>query len=185
MTLARKANHIVHFQPRPALVVDCVHRATVGNVWQLKSLTYHNHNVALFRFGTRAHGEIRFARASSARDSAVSFLVRQSVAFAFGGFVSCVHHQGRSTRSPAKPPVRKVGRPTDLSATHFPTSASSSFGRKTRRLISLRPLRNSAASPARSEPRNDISAATAIGRATRRPQSSPKSSSERACATRA
>lgn len=52
--MSRNGNHFAHnAQPRPAAVVDCDHRATGGNCWQLKSSNYRNHNVAVFRNGTR------------------------------------------------------------------------------------------------------------------------------------
>ena len=65
MPNARK-NHFARHndtQPRPAVVVDCDHRAMCGNAWQPESLFRGNHNVAVFHFGTREHCAVNSAHA--------------------------------------------------------------------------------------------------------------------------
>jgi len=184
--IPRAINHVAHSQPRPSFV-DCDHRATDGKLRQLESLIYDNHNVAVFQFGTFAHSEMRSSRANSARRFGIwpqGQLTACFVAFAWGR-LSCVQYRESSAREPLKPSDKRVGRPTTLSVMRFHTSASSFFGRKIRRHISLRPLRNSAARSVRHERQSDISAVTAIGRATRRPRSSPKFLNVRECATSA
>lgn len=68
MTL-REAHHVVHFQPRPALV-DCDYAATGGKAAQLKSLHRLVRTSSLFQDGTG------FARSGRARRCASDFQVR-------------------------------------------------------------------------------------------------------------
>lgn len=162
----REAHHYTHMQPRPAVVVDCDHAATAGKVRQLKSSDRHHHNVAVFHCGTHAR---RFS---------VSLRVRQSVAFAFGGFVSCVHHQGRRTRAPRKTTDRTVRRPTNWSKTFSQTSLSHCGERTQRR-------RSQPSSVAACAPSSATWKARANGPARPSQQSSKKFSCVIECATSA
>ena len=49
---SRVVNHVAHYQPRPACVVDCDHAATGGKSLQLKSLTYVIRTSSLFHRDT-------------------------------------------------------------------------------------------------------------------------------------
>lgn len=176
----REAHHNSHAQARPAAACfSLTHVDPRNRTRQLKSSYLRHHAGRLFRNGTCAPSAMRCSSARAVRSKS------SSVPVALWGLCSCVHHRGRRTRAPRKPSVRIGGRPTDLSVMLFQKSASASFGPKTRRHISLQPLRNSAARPARHELQNDISAAIAIGRAMRRPRSLPKFSSVKECATSA
>jgi hypothetical protein len=92
---------------------------------------------------------------------------------------SWVQYRGLRGLRRAKATDTKVGRPTDLSATRWRTSARSSFGLKTQRLISRLHQIAACAKP------NASSAAIANGQATQPLRLSPKSLLERKCATSA
>lgn len=79
MTLARKADHNSHNQPRPAGVVDCDHRATGGKTPQLKFLNYVILPSQLFQFGTQRATAGRVQRCAS------DFPIRSA------GCMDCVH----------------------------------------------------------------------------------------------
>ena len=171
----REANDYSHLQPRPAVVVDCVHRATGGKCWQPESLLRSNHNVASFHCGTG------LVRAPNDRRCVSLRRVQSTVAFVEceWGRVSCTE-QYRSERSTlAKPSDRIVGRPTHLSVMSSPISQSAFYGLKTQRRTSHRLPNAACAKPSAS------SAAAANGRAMPSPRSSPKFSFVDRCATSA
>lgn len=121
--------HLVHSQPRPAGVVDYDHRATSGKLRQLKSLIHVNRNVAVFQIGTLAPIALH-CEALRRVQSTVAF-----VAYEWGR-LSCMGLYRSARRKLAKQSVRIGGRPTDLSATFFPTSQSLFFGLKIQRQTS-------------------------------------------------
>lgn len=86
------------------------------------------------------------------------------------------HHQFR-VLEPSKPADRRVGRPTHLSAMFSQTSASSYFGLKIQRLVSLLRLIAACAKP------SAFSVAIVNGQATPKPQSSLKFYDGKRCAT--
>lgn len=132
----------------------------------------------LLQFETLVHGAVHFARGSSARGFAVSSQVQQSVAFAFGGFVSCVHHRGRRGRAPSKPNVQSSTTMNNCSVTRFPQSPKHFGHQKQQRISPLPPI-------VRCAPRSSISPASESGPATRSQRSFPKFSSVIECATSA
>jgi hypothetical protein len=126
----------------------------------------------LFQFETRVHGAVHFARGSSARGFAVSFLVRQSVALC-GVRLSWVHYRGRSarrlpiaiTRSP------KLANDRSVSIQRFFPQSPECFGRTRQRpILRPRPI-------VRCAPPKCISLEIGIGQAMLSPRSSEKSSS--------
>ena len=177
---ARK-NHIVHFQKPARFVVVVVEREKVaqGDLSDQVHLSLIRHNPQPCDYGRpRVPGTGTARRCAGLR----SVRSRSSVFVAFAWGRSCMEPYRSEPQLLAKPSVRIGGRPTELSVTRLQRYASSSCGRKTQLRISLTRFTNSPASRARRAPLSDISAATAIGRATRKPRSLPKFSNAKACA---
>lgn len=114
----------------------------------------------------------------SARNCAASRRVRSKSQFVLRrGVSSWGQHQSFRVLEPSKPADRRVGRPTHLSAMFSQTSASSYFGLKIQRLVSLLRLIAACAKP------SAFSVAIVNGQATPKPQSSLKFYDGKRCAT--
>ena len=187
-TLASKANHIPSPSHLGFSVVGDAQGRDATTYDRLRPINFHlldtiQQCVARkaqphpYNFEPSSHVEIRrsYVRVPGIRSIAFpypSFLLRKGVA-------SWVQHYRSSVPEPRKASDRKVGSPTDLSATLFPTSASLFFGLKIQLQTLLQRVAAAFAKP------SDFSAVIANGLALHRPRSSQKFCLVKACATSA